>query len=316
MLTDPPDWRLRKAKSSASKNAAPAACVGTFSAPVTRTANGTAHRARHFCQDRSGSPSECAVRCRRRRPATHAGRDERKCAGLSRTLGGSPVAPPWCDGLRPMLPLELHALSSRSWWSACAASSSRCPGCELTMPQAARLWGLDIAVVRGGRRGAGRCRVPAVDRVRDRRAGRRVAEPAGRCAAADATVASGCTRRHLSSETSRIRATMRAMTALTPVDVLSGARCSPATMLDAAYDEMFDAAGAPRPHCRAALRRAAGGPRGRARAAPGRGRQGVSHPGHHLHRLRRRAGHRADLPLRPAAAHHHRRRVATRSSAA
>ena len=54
------------------------------------------------------------------------------------------------------------------------------------------------------------------------------------------------------------------------------------------YDEMFDAAGPPRPHCRRAVRRAPGRVGGRAAPAPGRGRQGVPDPGHHLHRLRRR----------------------------
>ena len=50
-------------------------------------------------------------------------------------------------------------------------------------------------------------------------------------------------------------------------------------------------------------------------AAPAGSRHGVPDPGHHVHRLRRRAGHRADLPVRPAAADHHRRRMAARSSA-
>ena len=54
----------------------------------------------------------------------------------------------------------------------------------------------------------------------------------------------------------------------------------------------------------------------RAAPAPDRGRPGVPDAGHHLHRLRRRAGHRADLSVRPAAADHHRRASGTRSSAA
>ena len=50
------------------------------------------------------------------------------------------------------------------------------------------------------------------------------------------------------------------------------------------------------------------------RAADG-GRPRVPDAGHHVHRLRRRAGHRAHLPLRSAAADHHRARNGTRSSA-
>ena len=60
----------------------------------------------------------------------------------------------------------------------------------------------------------------------------------------------------------------------------------------------------------AALRRAARRLARRARPAAAGGRQGVPDAGHHLHRLRRRPGHRADLPVRSAAAHHHRGGVA------
>ncbi len=66
-----------------------------------------------------------------------------------------------------------------------------------------------------------------------------------------------------------------------------------------AYDEMFGRSGEVRAHCLPLLRRTARRLARAARRAAARGRQGVSHPGHHVHGLRRRAGHRADLPVRP-----------------
>ena len=102
---------------------------------------------------------------------------------------------------------------------------------------------------------------------------------------------------------------MRAMTPSRPSMSSAGALFS-SYDVGVGYDEMFDAGGAARAAVPAALRGAARRLARGAGAAPGRGRQGLSDPGHHLHRLRRRAGHRADLSVRPAAAHHHRRRVA------
>ena len=71
---------------------------------------------------------------------------------------------------------------------------------------------------------------------------------------------------------------------------------------------MFEPTGQARPHCRPLfedLRAASHAELGQRQTG---GRQGVPDAGHHLHGLRRRPGHRADLSLRSAAAHHHRRR--------
>ena len=80
-----------------------------------------------------------------------------------------------------------------------------------------------------------------------------------------------------------------------------------AYLRDAAYDEMFDAAGAPRPHYRALYERLLELARRRAALRASRRptsrscNQGITFTVYGAGR-----GHRAHLPLRPAAAHHHR----------
>ncbi len=76
--------------------------------------------------------------------------------------------------------------------------------------------------------------------------------------------------------------------------------------LDQAFDEMREPSGEVRPHYRALAETLATLPAGRVAAAQAVGRPRLPHPGHHLHRLRPRRGHRAHLPLRPAAAADHR----------
>ena len=79
--------------------------------------------------------------------------------------------------------------------------------------------------------------------------------------------------------------------------------------LDHCFDEMFDAIGQPRaPYAALHSRLLELSPAESAPAAARR-RQRVPATGHHVHGLRRRAGHRAHLSLRSAAAHHDRARV-------
>ena len=73
-----------------------------------------------------------------------------------------------------------------------------------------------------------------------------------------------------------------------------------------AFDEMFGRSGEVRAHCLPLYEVLRGASSDRARRAADGGRQGLSHPGHHLHGLRRRAGHRADLSVRPRPARDHR----------
>ena len=94
------------------------------------------------------------------------------------------------------------------------------------------------------------------------------------------------------------------------------ARCSRATSSDARLRRDVRADGPARAHCRALLEALHAASHTELRPASDGGRQGVSDAGHHVHGLRRRSGHRADLSLRPAAAHHHRAPSGARSSAA
>jgi len=74
--------------------------------------------------------------------------------------------------------------------------------------------------------------------------------------------------------------------------------------LDQAFDEMREANGDLRPHYRALAETSPASLKKNSSAASSP-RPRLSHPGHHLHRVRSRRGHRAHLPLRPAPAPHH-----------
>ena len=171
------------------------------------------------------------------------------------------------------------------------------------------------AIVRGGRGRFDTMRVPATDRIGGCRAGRRISRGPGARRVADTTVGAHRRAPTFVSETSA-DCYHACHELLSTVDVV-GRRAVFQLRPGAGYDEMFDAGGDAAPALSARffdeLRVVVAE---RARLATGRGRQGVSHPGHHVHRLRRRRGHRADLPVRPAAADHHRGGVADARSAA
>ncbi len=75
-------------------------------------------------------------------------------------------------------------------------------------------------------------------------------------------------------------------------------------VLDANYDEMFESAGMARPHCRALFQELRGASEAELSLRQLEADKAFLTQGHHLHRLRRRSGHRAHLPVRSAAAHH------------
>ena len=75
------------------------------------------------------------------------------------------------------------------------------------------------------------------------------------------------------------------------------------------YDEMFDAASKPRPEAQLLLDTIAALGDGQLATLPAGRRARPAPARHHVQRLRRHGRHRADLPVRPRAAHHRRRRM-------
>ena len=195
------------------------------------------------------------------------------------------------------------------------------PGMQLTLAQAIRLWNLGADDCRSVDRRAGRHRLPALDAAAHRGPHR----PRRGVGPAHGQHPTFCVRRQTRFRQFRRPASRPADVRLAVIFRRCCSRASPdpsgrpvrpdrrsvhATTPSAArYDEMFDAAGRRAAALPGAARRAADRLAGGAAPPPGRGRPRLPDPGHHLHRLRRRAGHRADLPVRPAAADHHRARM-------